>query len=134
MKSTTACNSCFCPRATLAPGGMVCSSCHHGRSAHTKHINTAPLTDSVPAGKRDTSRQAFASIRDQIRGEGQRIVFDEIVKRGGATCEEIVIGESMRTQTVSARINDLHRAGWVVDSGERRKTTSGRNAIVWVVA
>ena len=34
-------------------------------------------------------------------------------------------------QTVSARVNELRDRGWVVDSGHRRKTRSGRSAIVW---
>jgi hypothetical protein len=32
---------------------------------------------------------------------------------------------------VSARVNDLMKKGWIVDSGIRRKTGSGRSAIVW---
>ena len=35
-------------------------------------------------------------------------------------------------QSVSARINGLHRDAYIVDSGIRRKTRYGRNAIVWV--
>jgi hypothetical protein len=39
----------------------------------------------------------------------------------------------MRHQTCSARIYELHRKQWIHDSGRRRRTRSGRDAIVWAV-
>jgi hypothetical protein len=37
-------------------------------------------------------------------------------------------------QTVSSARNWLVEAGWVVDSGMRRKTLSGRKATVWMLS
>lgn len=50
----------------------------------------------------------------------------------GATCDEIETETGLSHQTVSARVTELKRAGWVVDSGRRRPTRSGRSAAVLV--
>lgn len=52
----------------------------------------------------------------------------------GATDEEVEIALGLKHQTASARRRELVQAGRVVDSGSRRPTTSGRQAIVWRVA
>ncbi len=92
------------------------------------------LNDDVPAGKTDTSEAAFESIKGKPRGKGQTKVLAHILSMGkhGATNEEMTFALGMRMQTVSARANDLWRAGLIKDSGERRKTTTGRKAKVWV--
>lgn len=77
----------------------------------------------------DTSAQAAASLGD-VSGLA-RICFDEIVLAGGLTCYQLTQVLGREHQTVSARVNDLMRKGWIVDSGIRRKTGSGRNACVW---
>jgi hypothetical protein len=77
----------------------------------------------------DTSAQAAASLGD-ISGDAKRC-FDEIVLAGGLTVYQLTWMLGRPHQTVSARVNDLMNKGWVVDSGIRRKTKSGRNAIVW---
>lgn len=51
----------------------------------------------------------------------------------GFTCQELEQDLGVSHPTASARLVDLRYSGLIVDSGERRKTTSGRNAIVWVV-
>jgi hypothetical protein len=50
----------------------------------------------------------------------------------GMTADEISVLLELPAQSVSARINGLHRDAYIVDSGMRRKTRYGRNAIVWV--
>lgn len=77
----------------------------------------------------DTSAQAAASLGD-VSGLA-RICFDEIVLAGGLTVYQLTQVLGREHQTVSARANDLMRKGWIVDSGIRRKTGSGRNAVVW---
>lgn len=77
----------------------------------------------------DTSAQAAASLGD-VSGLA-RLCFDEIVLAGGLTVYQLTQVLGREHQTVSARVNDLLRKGWVVDSGLRRKTGSGRNACVW---
>ena len=52
----------------------------------------------------------------------------------GCTDEEIQIGLGMNPNTQRPRRIELVRAGLVRDSGIKRKTNSGRDAVVWEVA
>ena len=49
----------------------------------------------------------------------------------GMTADEISMLLEYPAQSVSARINGLHKDGWIVDTGLRRNTRYGRKAIVW---
>lgn len=63
-------------------------------------------------------------------------VYDFIAKRPakGATLEEIELGLKLSGNTVRPRRKELEERGLIRDSGMRRKTVSGRDAIVWVLA
>ena len=50
----------------------------------------------------------------------------------GATDEEMQIALVMPANTQRPRRIELWRLGLIRDSGERRKTKSGRKAVVWV--
>ena len=76
-----------------------------------------------------TSGQAGASLKN-ISGDA-RACYEEIVLAGGLTVDQVEVVLNRPHQTVSARVNQLRDSGWVCDSGMRRKTRSGRNAIVW---
>ena len=81
---------------------------------------------------RDTSIAAAESIAEltpQLRAR----VFEEIRLREGATCDELEISLDLKHQTASARVHELMKEGKIVDSGERRPTSSGAMAIVWKV-
>lgn len=86
----------------------------------------------VPHNGTDTSRAAAASVRPYIKGCSLRIL-EHIAANNGATADEIEVALNMSHQGVSARCCELHKAGGIVDLGERRPTRSGRNAIVWYV-
>ena len=79
---------------------------------------------------RETSLQALESIKEHTPTLLQ-VIWVEI-RDNTATCEEIETRLNIKHQTASARINDLIKKGLVHDSSFRRKTKSGRNAIVWV--
>jgi hypothetical protein len=81
----------------------------------------------------DTSQEAFDSIIPHL-GRIEAEVFRVISEAGsrGATSDEVEVALEMRHQTVSSRIWALGRRGVVRDSGQRRKTRSGRNAACWV--
>ena len=53
--------------------------------------------------------------------------------RQGATCDELESSLMLSHQTTSARVRDLAKGGRIVDSGKRRRTRTGRQAIVWTV-
>jgi Fic family protein len=90
----------------------------------------------------DTSEAAAAAIQPHLSALQAEILetikrHDQMVWLGlpwpGLTCDEIEQILDMKHQTVSARILELRRKGLIEDSGERRKTRSGRKAVVWRV-
>ena len=80
----------------------------------------------------NTSKEAAESIRNLVVTwrETVRLLIEKRPEQG-LTCDEIEVIANMRHQTASARIRELFLAGKIVDSGERRVTRSGRNAVVW---
>ena len=94
---------------------------------------TARILEFPPAGPSDTSQAAADSL--PFRGADLRArVLGYIGCRGseGATCWEAERALAFMHQTCSPRIWELRKAGLVADSGQRRMTGSGRQAIVWV--
>jgi uracil-DNA glycosylase family 4 len=86
------------------------------------------------AADRPTSYDAAASVAKDA-GQLRELVFAKIHESGagGMTCDEIEIESQLTHQTASARVNELMRAGRIVDSGRKRPTRSSRQAIVWTV-
>lgn len=83
----------------------------------------------------DTSAAAGDSIR-HLTGALSTLCYDEIAavyRNGGVGLTVDALEQHLQRphQTVSARVNELRDRGWVVDSGIRRNTRSGRKAIVW---
>lgn len=85
----------------------------------------------VPHNDTDTSIAAAAGLGDRAPSMRQR-VHNALRFLGGATDEELERHLNGRHQTISARRRELVLKGLARDSGERRKTSSGRDAIVWV--
>ncbi len=89
----------------------------------------------------DTQAAAALSVREHAGGMREK-VWQFIAARGseGATNEEIANGLGMKIQTVCGRVNELQGISEkglprrIVDSGARRKTSSGCSAKVWVAA
>jgi predicted transcriptional regulator len=81
----------------------------------------------------DTSAEALQSIQPII-GTIRQSVLQAISVKGlyGSTCEEVEIELNMRHQTASSACNYLQEKGLIIDSGARRRTTSGRKARVYV--
>jgi len=96
----------------------------------------APLRDDVPAGRIDTSRDAFAAlVASGERRTLQARVLDLIADAGdsGMTLDELCLRRDRQTQSVSPRINELARSGLIKRSGARRPTRTGSPAYAWVV-
>jgi hypothetical protein len=83
----------------------------------------------------ETSRAAAESIAYQSP-RLRDLVHAQIFRCGlrGATNDELEDAMALRHQTLSARVRELVLLGRVEDSGERRKTRSGRLATVWIAA
>ena len=80
------------------------------------------------------SRQAAESIANHLnRLEG--LVYRSIADSGeyGQNCWEVEMETHISRQCSSARLNGLKRKGKIRDSGARRETETGRNAVVYVV-
>jgi hypothetical protein len=127
----------------VTPRDRVCPFCGYARDT-LLHILTCdgrqgdverddePLYP--PSNGTDTSDAAAASVApdtETIRGQ----VHDYVRAHGGATCDDVEVSLGLRHQTASARLWELHhKMGLIVDSGQRRRTRSGRAAIVYVVS
>jgi hypothetical protein len=81
----------------------------------------------------NTRRQAYDRI-GPVAGRIAAQVFAAIYSAGtdGRTDEEVAAALGMKESTTRARRVELRDAGLVIDSGRRRRTSSGRAAAVWV--
>jgi len=83
---------------------------------------------------RDTSTQAAVSVRGKAATLRQQ-VYEHLHSKGryGATDEEMQDALEMNPSTQRPRRKELETNNQITDSGQRRRTRSGRNAIVWVI-
>lgn len=80
-----------------------------------------------------TSRAAAESLTGDDLNSLQRLVFDCIkASPDGMTDEQIQRALSMNPSTERPRRIELLRKGLILESETKRKTSSGRNAAVWV--
>lgn len=86
-------------------------------------------------GSTATSAAAAQSMFPHL-AECRRLVFESIRRAGklGRTDEEVQLELGMVGNTQRPRRSELVESGLIVNSGSRRKTSSGRLACVWVVA
>jgi len=79
----------------------------------------------------DTSEAAAKSLSQKALSDlCQRICRYVAAQRNGVTSEEIQVALDLIHQTCSARTTELVLKGWLVDTGERRRTSTGRKARV----
>ena len=84
--------------------------------------------------QQETSLEAFRSQKDKAPNDELKILSWIKGSEVGATCDEVESCLRIIHQTASARIRDLRGRGKLVDTGSRRKTRTGRSAIVWRAA
>jgi hypothetical protein len=80
----------------------------------------------------DTSKAAAESMREDA-GTLRHKLYSWLYDNGPATDEEAQLGIPMSPNTQRPRRRELQQAGLVYDTGERRKTKSGRRAVVWSI-
>lgn len=87
------------------------------------------------ANAKDTSRKAGEDALGRA-GSQRRAIYNEVFLAGsqGLTVDELRERLNMPPTSVSARVTGLQQDGWLVDSGQRRPTRYGSDAIVWVAA
>lgn len=126
------CGVCEGKRYVMTPTGdrRACPSC---ASRPDPSRNSEGMANRSSSGAPETQRAAARSIRG-VSGSMRQSVLTFVTARAehGATDEEIESGLRLRHQSASARRHELVRDGWLQDSGQRRLTSSGRKAVVWV--
>lgn len=92
-------------------------------------------SNSVRVGKNhpDTSHKAAQKALPNS-GTKKKIIYDLIVASGmfGVCDHEIEETLGWTHQTASSSRNALMNDGWVIDSGHRRATKQGNDAIAWI--
>ena len=78
----------------------------------------------------DTSRDAAEEIR-HVANRIRSAIYALVVGAGGLTIDEIAIIRETTPNAVSPRIRELFLLGRITDSGRRRRTRTGRKAIIW---
>jgi hypothetical protein len=77
----------------------------------------------------DTSIDAYHSV--DHKSLEKKVLSHLALYADGATCDELEIAMNGRHQSISATLTHAKKKRFIVDSGERRPTRSGRQAIVW---
>lgn len=92
----------------------------------------------IATGKQPTSKESAAIIKRSRMGNRHRQhIYAAICHQGGMTCDEIEVALDLRHQTASCFVRFLTQDNFlrpkIKSNGEpdRRKTRSGRMAIVW---
>ena len=86
----------------------------------------------LPFADRQTSKEAAESMIGSASSL-RRLVYDVIKHLGGCTDDEIEVETGLSGSTVRPRRRELVLSGAIVESGERRKTRSGRTAAVHII-
>ena len=85
----------------------------------------------------DTSHQAAASVAIDTLTRTQALILEALRAHGPLTDEQLcqriaeVERKPVSVSGIRTRRSELVTAGRVVDTGERRQTATGRQAIVW---
>jgi hypothetical protein len=93
------------------------------------------LYGGFPPHVRHSDTSLEAAYRQLRTGESQRALVYQTIERSGEsglTDDDVERATGLRHQTASARRRELVQKGFVEDSGDRRKTSSGCRATVWV--
>lgn len=108
---------------TLIEGLLRC------RCGDTKDERTAPFQ---PHSR--TSITAAHAIRPHMgKQRGRVLEFMALRGESGATDEEISEALGLNPSAARPRRVELQDLGYIADSGQRRQTRSGRQAVVWVI-
>ena len=77
----------------------------------------------------DTSREAYESVNRANDTLYVRVLNS--LRNNPSTCDEIEVRLDGRHQSVSSRVRHGVKSGRVRNSGAKRRTRTGRRAIVW---
>jgi hypothetical protein len=86
----------------------------------------------APYSNDSTSKEAAASIEPHL-DRLEAVVVGAIDLYGPLACFEVEEKTGLEHTTASARIRTLVKKNRLRDTGHKRKTPRGRNAIVWAI-
>ena len=86
-------------------------------------------TDYESCNYTKTSKEALASVKPKIRTKREKVY--DLIKLNPLTNYEIADELEMPLSSVTARCRELQILDLVEDSGYKRKTKYGKDAIVW---
>ena len=86
-------------------------------------------TDYESCNYTKTSQEALATIKPKIKTKREQVY--DLIKLNALTNYEISDELDMPLSSVTARCRELQALNLVEDSGTRRKTKYGKQAIVW---
>lgn len=94
-----------------------------------------PSINSLGVGRRggsDTSAAARYAVMPKTVSQRSRVLNEFVLcVNGGWTDDELIVRTGMSHQSVGPRRGELVAGHWLCDSGVRRPTRSGQDAIVW---
>lgn len=97
-------------------------------------LDTKTDTDkSIPTHESIDTSVHSRDILNKHKNHYRKHIYDYIKGKGGATCDEIEVNLKMRHETASGIIRFLTLDRLLRDSGDRRKTRTGRKAIIWII-
>ena len=79
----------------------------------------------------DTSEAAARSMILPAGSQRKRVYLWAVTQQQGFTDEEAIAALKMNPSSFRPRRGELVEAGLLEDTGRRRKTDSGRQAVVW---
>ena len=88
-------------------------------------------TDYESCNYTSTSKKALASIKPKIKTKREQVY--DLIKLKPLTNYEISDELEIPLSSVCARCHELQELNLVVDSGLKRKTKYGKDAIVWKI-
>ena len=96
-------------------------------------LKAPPLYPQAPGAKGiETSHEAAEAIQGRAATLRQA-VLRSLSQTGPSTADEVAdqLGES--ALSIRPRVAELHRMGFLADTGDRRYNASGRRAAIWEV-
>ncbi len=125
---------------------MICHNCG-GENRHIAWCNQyrpeVIYTNTTPRARNTdptTSHEAAASVAIDTLTRTQGLILEALRAHGPLTDEQLcqriaeVERKPVSVSGIRTRRSELVTAGRVVDTGERRQTATGRQAIVWSIA
>jgi len=107
----------------------TCPHCH-GQLPDQGTLTWPPPEHKARRSDPQTSKDAAKLAFPRAEGQRRRVLGCLRDYGGGLTAERVAVIEGMPYVSVSTRISELRRGGWIEPHG-KRPTSTGTEAIVW---